>query len=152
MRQRSKVGFLRVGGADRVRSVLYETRNNFAEAAKVLGVDRSTVHRWCVDDPSLKAPLLDETEVVEEECARAVNLEPADWAQSIRALYALSSTEETLLDLARRALEIARDPEARPADQLAAMGRFQRLVIQLNLEKPLGKVEEPSRPRFTVVR
>ncbi len=69
---------------------------------------------------------------------------PAAWAKAIRRAYALSSTELQLLVLCVEALTLARDTAAKPEVRLSAMGRYQQLVRQMNLESgdtADGKVE-----------
>lgn len=122
-------------GEDRIREAL-RTSRSLTEAAKALDVDRSTLHRWIEADPSLKAALRERVATVEDMTAAAERLGAEAWARSIEAVYELSSTERVLLDLARQSLELAHDAMLKPAERLAAMGRFQRLVEQLNLEAP----------------
>ena len=69
------------------------------------------------------------------------------WAAAIRAAYVLDATETELVNLAETALTLARDPEARHETRLAAMGRFQRLVQQLDLEVPDGGEAETETTR-----
>jgi hypothetical protein len=121
------------------------------EAAARLGVDTSTLRRWrqaghlpprarreprqAADVPTLEGPVT-----------------PAAWAADVRARYALTASESALVDLAVAALRLAHDAEARPADRLGAMGRFQALLKQLALEDPAdGQAETtPTRPRLVV--
>jgi hypothetical protein len=137
---------------ERIREAI-RTSREFNEAAAKLGIDRSTLHRWCEADPSLANVRAELGTLVIGESAQAASVGPDHWAQWVRATYDLSSTEQTLVDLAHRALALARDPQISPAHQLAAMGRFQRLVEQLDLERPpSGKTEDSRWPRLTVVK
>jgi hypothetical protein len=61
---------------------------------------------------------------------------PGDWATEVLAVYEMTGTEMQLLDLAALALEMSRDKLLKPETRLAAAGRFQALVRQLNLEVP----------------
>ncbi|MEX2122373.1 MAG: hypothetical protein WD795_00640 [Woeseia sp.] len=127
-------------GPDRIREVV-RTSATLSEAARTLGVDRSTLHRWMEADPALKEPIRDRQDAAKGATAAAQMLNPDQWAEQIESLYELSNTERVTLDLARRALEIARDEFAKPTERLTAMGRFQQLVKDLNMEKPIGKAE-----------
>jgi len=115
---------------------------SIAAAARRLGVNRATVHRWIVDGkvprPSGKA---DSAAVT----ARA-GQSPHAWAKAVRRDYELSSTEQQLLDLAVAALTMARDGALRPEQRIAAMGRYQQLVRQLDLEQTDGEVEDETPP------
>jgi len=121
---------LRALDVEAVQNVL-RTAGSVAAAAKTLRVNRSTVHRW------LKAGAVTTGqgtgrrtdgagETTRPQTARG-------WARAIRRDYQLSATEQQLVTLAAQALDLAHTAD-RPADRLAAMGRFQMLVKQLNLE------------------
>ena len=113
-------------------------------AARQLGVDRSTLHRWARDGKiprptgrrrpsppvSPNPPLRGEQPV-----------SPATWAAAVRAAYVLNATEDTYIDLADEALTMARDTSLKPADRLAAMGRFSALVKQITFEVPDGDIK-----------
>jgi hypothetical protein len=100
-------------------------------AARQLGVDRSTVHRWIA---SGKAPRPSVRLRPSLSGGAGPRQSPEAWARVVRRAYALSATESALLDLAVRALAMARDDSAKAETRLAAMGRYQQLVRQLNLE------------------
>jgi hypothetical protein len=116
--------------------------SSVSAAAKQLGVDRSTVHRWIaagkVPRPgSKRPPQRASTPAADgEPSAPAPSLgTPADeWATWARQTYLLDATEEVLVGLAVEALRLAHDPGAKPADRLAATARFQALVRQLDFE------------------
>lgn len=127
-------------GPDRIREAV-RTSATLSEASRTLGVDRSTLHRWMEADPTLKAPITERVEATAEATKAADVLAPAQWAKRIESLYELTDTERVTLDLARRSLEMARDDFAKPSERLTAMGRFQLLVKDLNLEKPHGKAQ-----------
>jgi hypothetical protein len=114
-------------------------------AARRLGVNRSTIHRWIVDG---KAPRPGRRRSLQKNGSDAQVLElqtPAAWAEAVRAAYVLSVTEQTLLRLAERALEMAHDDTQKTETRLAAMARFQTLVRQLDLEvESDGKAEAPA--------
>jgi hypothetical protein len=111
-----------------------------AAAARQLGVDRSTVHRWIsagrVEQPSRRR----------RKVAGEPTQPPASWAATIRLAYELSPTEDTLVDLAAQALSLTRDATAKPETRLAAMGRFQMIVRQLHLEEPDGEAQKSKEP------
>lgn len=120
---------------------------NLASAAKVLGVDRSTLHRWIeagkLPRPRSKPPVRKGETEIEKDAQAAES--PTGWAAEIRANYALSKTDLELLDLAAAALLMAKT-EQHARDRLAAMARFQQLVRQLNLD--VQAAAAPSSPRL----
>lgn len=99
---------------------------NLADAARRLGVNRSTVLRWVAKghapQPGSARPAIG-TE-------RALS-DPQGWAATVRETFADDPTQLELLTLAEQALKMAKDVTAAPATQLQAMGRFQALVKQL---------------------
>ena len=101
-------------------------------AARQLGVNPSTVHRWIksgkVPVPAWLAGRADPVVGAPSDQA------PGEWAAWVRATFPLDQTGETLLELAASALQMARN-EAPPL-RLAAMARYQQLVKQLNLQDP----------------
>ena len=123
-------------------------------AARELGVDRSSVHRWIlaghVPRPGGRVRL------VATRSSRSVEAVPGDpvppelpdvgWAEWARTTYELSANEKALVDLADRALRLARDEGQRPELQLAAMNRFQALVKQLQFEDPKNGEAETTAP------
>ena len=137
---------------------------SLAEAARTIGVNRSTVFRWIQQGkvpapgtrvrvkrevttrghlPDNKGPFVPTSDV-----ETSLHLpDPKHWAAAVRAKYDLSATENTLVDLGVAALAIAEDKEQRPEVRLAAMGRYAALVKQLNLESEMedGAVETVGR-------
>ena len=113
-----------------------------SEAARRLGVDRSTVKRWIAAEkiprPVGRKP--SRRRGVAQGAARA-GQSPEAWARAVRRKYDLSDTEQQLVTLARDALALAREPERRAETRLAAMGRYEQLVRDLNLEDDHGKAE-----------
>ena len=109
-------------------------------AARQLGVDRSTIHRWLqvgkVARPARRPRHQDPKSVGPPQS-------PEAWAMAVRAAYALTDTESALLDLAEEALCLARDQTLKPEVRLSAAGRFQQLVKQLDFEESIddGKAE-----------
>ena len=93
-------------------------------AAKVLGVNQSSVSRWRARDrqsvPPQDAP---------------AGLTPDEWAADVRSRYQLSASEQQLVSLAAEALRIAQDASVKPADRLAASGRFASLLRLLALSE-----------------
>jgi hypothetical protein len=104
---------------------------SISEASRQLGVDRSTIHRWI---QAGKAPRPSARRRRGLSAGAGPQQSPEAWARVVRRAYALSATEGGLLDLAVRALAMARDDSTKPETRLAAMGRYQQLVRQLNLE------------------
>jgi hypothetical protein len=135
-------------------------------AARQLGVGRCTIHRWIEAGkvprpggrhgiaspkrhvgparPAAVADLAVGEAVPETTGEPASGDEASSWARSVRDQYDLTATEQMLVDLAERALTLARDSASRSEVQLAAMARFQQLVRQLNLERELadGDIEK----------
>ncbi|MEX0708050.1 MAG: helix-turn-helix domain-containing protein [Woeseia sp.] len=120
---------------DAIRKAL-RTAGSVSGAARTLGVNRSTLHRWLQADTSLQEPVRERDAAVQRATDAARNMDPKAWARAIEAAYVLTDTECVLLDLACRALELTRDAAAKPSEQLAAMARFQALVKDLDLEAP----------------
>ena len=102
-------------------------------AARQIGVDRSTLHRWRKSG-SVRGPKASR-DVVTGDHLPAGEQTPKDWRAGLDTTYVLSATEAQLADLAAIALTMARDVTLKPADRLAAAGRFQQLSRQLNLEQ-----------------
>jgi hypothetical protein len=115
-------------------------------AAQRLGADRRSLSRWvregkipplaCRRRPRLAVapPAPDLGGAGLEPPKPQVPLTPEQWAQDIRRRYDLDVTEQQLVTLAAAALALALDPSTTPATALAAAGRYQQLVRQLNLE------------------
>lgn len=118
---------------------------SISAAAKRLGVDRSTVHRW------LQAGKVSDRRADLPPVAPAEKATSADaWRQKVCAAFTLSDTELQLVDLAVDALEMARDRDRRPEIRLAAMARYQALVKQVNLSVvQSGSVPKPAAPAST---
>lgn len=118
------------------------TSRNLSEAAAKLGVNRSSLHRWLQAGKVTKP---------EPKTGVAAGAEPGQtpdqWATKVRELGELDATRSALVDLAVAALTISRDGEHRPETRLAAMGRYQQLVRQLNLDT--GGAAEVAKPATT---
>lgn len=114
---------------------------NLTVAAKQLGVNRSTLHRWLqsgkVQRASPKAGVTAGANPGET---------PEGWATAVRAVVTLDPTQGVLLDLAAAALSLARSAAETPTIRLAAMGRYQQLVRQLNLSAAGGQVLPDTKP------
>jgi transposase-like protein len=111
-------------------------------ASRRLGVSPSSVHRWI---KAGKVPRRAGRTITAPAAPAAARQTPTSWARAIRRRYVLDATEQTLVDLATRALALSRDATAKVEQQLAAMGRYQALVRQLKLEDPAhGEIETPS--------
>jgi transposase-like protein len=105
------------------------TSRSLSEAAQKLGVNRSSLHRW-MQAGKVAAPA--------PKMGIAAGVQPGqtaeDWAKAVREAGDLDATRSALVDLAVEALTISRDTEHRPETRLSAMGRYQQLVKQLNLD------------------
>lgn len=99
------------------------------EAARRLGVNRSTLTRW-LQSGKVKRPQPKEGVAAGATAGQS----PDEWAQRVRELGEMDPTRSTLLDLAVEALRMSRDVECRPETRLSAMGRYQQLVRQLNID------------------
>lgn len=121
--------------------------SSLSAAAKALGVDRSTLHRWLesgkVKRPRSQPPARNGEAAAEREALAAPT--PAGWADKIRAAYRLSDTDAELLGLAGSALSMAKTEE-HARDRVTAMARFQQLVRQLNLENQELRSTDSLRP------
>jgi transposase-like protein len=132
---------------------------NIAAAARQLGVDRSSVSRW-IKAGKIQRPVgvrLAAPPTNSPITARAGNAPQRErtskggsWARWVRRTYDLSATDETLVDLADRALAMARNAAVAPEVQLRATARYQALVRQLNLEQEPadGEAEKAQGGRF----
>lgn len=132
---------LKVLQADATR--VMTTATSVADAARKLNVSRQTIHTWLragkIQPPGGGRPrrrLGDSEPTTQPDVSVLADVgTPADWAQRIRDVFDLDASEDALVDLAERALRLARDSATRPETQLAAMGRFAALVRQLNFEQ-----------------
>lgn len=102
-------------------------------AARELGVDRSTITRW------LQAGKIKARPQVELREGKTAPPPPtaatwSEWAPAVRDAYVLSATDQQLVALAAKALELAHDAD-KEVVQLMAMARFAALVKQLNLQQ-----------------
>lgn len=113
--------------------------SSMAEAAKQLGVERSTIWRWVkagkVPPPGGSAPAPVAAAVLRGEQT------PEGWATDVRKVRTLTATEDALLELAIKALHLAVE-HVHPMVQLSAMTRFQALVKQLRLDG--AEAEQPE--------
>lgn len=141
MKKTWRFGTLQGDAADVMRSA-----SSLGAAATRLGVDKSTVFRW-VKSGKVPPPGGRRRAVSTGGNHPPGELSPEGWAASVRNSYALSPTEAELVGMAAVALEMAHDTGARPETRLAAMGRFQRLTRQLDLETETdGEAENDHRP------
>jgi transposase-like protein len=126
--------FERLRAADIAAAVA--SSRSLAEAARTLGVHKSTLVRWrrAGKAPDGRGPRerpaadVPETPPVSGAVAGAFET----WA---RARYVLSRTEHELVRLADAALVLAHSPTETTAGRLAAMREFRNLVTALNLPK-----------------
>jgi excisionase family DNA binding protein len=114
-------------------------------AATRLGVDVSTVHRWIAAGkaPALRSRRPPRVPRVDAGRSRAER-SPEAWARWVRRKFELDDTELQLLGMTVRAMRLERDPLVPVAVRLAASGRVQRLLEQLNLPKEMTEDGETS--------
>lgn len=111
-------------------------------AAKQLGVDRSTIHRWI---EAGKVPRPERSRPKAEELAPKPGQSPDEWLAWVTDTYKLEGTDLVLAELACKALKMTTDKN--PGVALAAMGRYQQLVRQLALEgDAAGSKPQPQQP------
>lgn len=105
-----------------------------AAAARTLGVDRSTLHRW-ITAGKVPAPGVAPRRPRDGSGARgrAGVRTPEAWARSVRARYALSPEEAQLLEAATIARTMLADPARDDRIRLAAAAEFRRLLAALQL-------------------
>lgn len=118
------------GALGDVAAVVAESKS-LTHAARKLGINRSTLHRW-IESGKVKVP--DKTRARAGAEQPPEDLAPEHWAEWVRKNFELSATDLQLVDLARIALVQARDEQGQPNVRLNAMGRFQNIVKQLNLD------------------
>lgn len=126
-----------------------------AEAAKTLGVDRSTLTRWL---QAGKVQRGRQHPAPDTPAARDIPVppNPVSWAETVRTTYVLTDTDKKLVDLAERMLTLAEaDGDGSPLVKITATGRFQQIVKQLNLidDKRVDAAPKDAKPaRPTVAR
>ncbi len=82
-----------------------------------------------------------------------IDLSPAGWAKWILKSHDLDASQQQLVMMGLEVLTIARDPEEDFKSKMAAMGRFQAIISQLNLPKlEDAEEEEKDVPIIRVVR
>lgn len=109
------------------------------EIGERIGVATSTVHRWFEAGKIERRPPI-KPGTIKPVAPRKT---PAEWAESVRAEYQLSETDEQLVCLAESALGSALDPRVTVASRNACMKTFQSLARQLAL---LTRVEATATP------
>jgi transposase len=111
--------------------------------ADKLEVNKSTVTRWIAAGKLTRPPARELPAVPPRQA-------PAAWAKSVRAEYALDSTDEQLVTLGEAALSLSRDMTVSAQVQLTAGDRFRAIVKQLQLgtrsQKAPAKDETPAVP------
>jgi transposase-like protein len=105
-----------------------QAAGSISEAARRIGVDRSTMHRW-IQQGKVPRPARRRS-AMKTPKAEA----PADWGAAVRGRYALSESEHELVNLGAVALGMANDVALKPEIRLAAAARFAALIRQLDLE------------------
>jgi hypothetical protein len=114
---------------------------SLAEAARRLGVNRSTVHRWIASGKMLRP----EKSRRQPAASAIPRQSPGSWGEWARQTFDLSVCEQALVELGEQALMLAQDQAETPAVRLSAIGRFQQLTRQLAFEESIdGKEEEAT--------
>ena len=124
------------------------------DAARTLKINRSTLTRWLQAGKVKRAG--QHPEPLPGPPAREVPVPPdgAAWADTVRATYRLTETDQKLVELAGRMLLLAEAPDTPAFTRIAAVGRYQQVVRQLALtdEKRLdAPTAVPSRPVYRPV-
>jgi hypothetical protein len=126
---------------------------SIAAAARELGIDYTTAHRWVrarkVPRPGSPWPAA----VAAPGCSPRDESPGSDWTTAVRAAYVLDVIHAPLLALADTALQLARDPRLEVSVRLQAAARFQALVRQLGcVARPLEAAPAPAPRRPTTPR
>jgi hypothetical protein len=129
-------------------SAVFARAKSLSAVARTLGVNRSTVHRWITTGKVVRPAQRRSLDINASDAKPTEQQTPAAWARKVRRRYELTPTEQVLVGLAEQALEVAHDATQRPETRLTAMGRYQQLVKQIDLEvESDGKVETPGDAR-----
>jgi len=126
------------------------TAPTLAAAAAQLGIDYSTLYRWARADPQIGEAVKARMRPARARVRRPVQsagrfTTPEKWATYVRRRWTLGASDHVLLDMAVRAWAISQNDKATHAAQLSAMGRYQQLLKQLELEEDTdddGEIEE----------
>jgi hypothetical protein len=134
---------MRSMAADVARAM--STAPNISAAARQVGVNRSTLYRLI---KAGKIPPLTgrRRPVVQSRPPASPDGDPSEtWRQKVDKAYVFNATELELASMAERARTMAHNDALKPETQLAAMGRYQQLIRQLNLEDESdhGKATQP---------
>lgn len=105
------------------------------DIATRLGVNKATINRW------IAAGKLTRRRVAQPIQA---GQSPEQWAATVRKDYSLDATDEQLVTLAQRALELGLDPVEAPPIRINAWRAYASLVKQLNLVARLADQETPT--------
>jgi hypothetical protein len=106
---------------------------SLAAAARQLDLDVTTLHRW-FREGKLTRPTNRRRRPHRAAAPSGPGGDRPAWRAAVGASHILTATEMELASLAERALTMARDPSLKPETQLQAMGRYQQLIKQLDLE------------------
>lgn len=115
-----------------------------ADIAKALDVNKSTVTRWFASG-KLKKP---EPNALFNPAPPRQS--PAGWAQSMRAEFMLSSTDEQLVTLGESALSLSRDVTVSAVVQLSASASFRAIAKQLAIATSRTAAKAPEQPKKAV--
>ena len=117
--------------------------SSLSAAARRLGVDRSTLHRW-LKAGKVQGAAARQKRATTAEDGPATNRTPGEWAAAVRRDYEFTATEERLVDLSELTLTMSQDERLSTSERLAAMARFQALTKQLRLEDAVDGEEEKT--------
>jgi len=119
---------------------------SIAAAALQLGVSRQAIYDWLRQGVATRPdyrprPARRGASVGDVPPGRPLPTSAPEWAAAVRAAYDFTPTEHVTLVVAEGLLAVALDAAAKPADRVAAAGRWLALVRALNLEDPRGEAE-----------
>lgn len=117
--------------------------SSLSAAAKALGVDRSTLHRW-MEAGKIARPRSMPPPANPDDPKFAAPADAASWAEGVTRAYALSATDRELVALAEEALRLAKKPDEAIRSRLAAMAEYRQLVRQLNLDAATPAQTQPA--------
>lgn len=135
---------------EKIRDAL-RTSGSVSGAARTLGVDRSTVHRWIQADPALTPATTKPVDIPRPRAGQSIDA----WARWVRSTYQVDETGARLLELAVNSWQRFQQARAaidehgltqpdgrtlRPEVQVEKDSRaaFQRVLQQLGLEHAGG--------------
>jgi transposase-like protein len=123
-------------------AAIIEGASSVSAAARSLGVNRATVHRWIsAGDVPRPCARRNSAHVPNLPASPLLPVSAEAWAADIRERYSLSSTENLLVELGAAALRLALDATQKASDRASASREFRACITQLNLETVDGEAE-----------